>query len=148
MKFRSRNKDTVRLASTVGDVVLIGEDMVEVPEHMEGDAYSKGCISEEMVNTIKDEMDDKTNPPVVDPPVVGTPVDLSFAVETEVGAENAKIKEEIDKMIDEPEDSFFTSQGFPNLSVLSGKCGFTVPKVRMTPVWEFIQAERDAKEGE
>lgn len=145
MKFRSRNKDIIRLASTIGHVCLIGEEWSEVPEHMESEAYSKGCISEEMYETIKDTID-KEEGNVTDIPV-GDGDTLDFSPATDEGVRNVTIKEAIDKMIDEPKPSDFTARGMPNLSVLSERCGFPVPKVFMEPVWDFIQKERDAEEG-
>ena len=143
MKFRSRNEDVVRLASTIGHVCLIGKEWTEVPDHMEGDAYSKGCISEEMFDTIK-----KTLANEVSEEITGEGVGLELGEETEEGVRNLTIKKVIDKMIDEPKPSDFTARGFPNLAVLSERCEFPVPKKIMEPIWEFIQAERDAGDKE
>lgn len=139
MKFRSRNKEIVRLASTIGHVCRIGEEWTEVPDHMEGDAYSKGCISEEMFETIKNTLEEENG-------ITSEPVLLELGPETEDGARNDIIKAEIDKMIDDPKPSDFTARGMPNLAVLSERCGFTVPKVHMEPVWDFIQVERDKED--
>ena len=57
MRFRSRsNSEVARLASTSGHIILVGQEFVEVPEHMEADAYSNGCVSEEIYNSIKADM--------------------------------------------------------------------------------------------
>lgn len=142
MKFRSRSKDEVtRLASTTGHVCLIGQEWAEVPEHMEGDAYSKGCISEEMFETIKDTLAKEAAEGGK-----GETADLDLDKETKEGARNATIKTAIDKMIDDPKPSDFTARGLPNLAVLSERCKFPVPKVVMEPIWEYIQAERDKEE--
>ena len=143
MKFRSRNKDVVRLASTMGHVCLIGQEWVEVPDHMEGDAYSKGCISEEMYDTIKETIDKEEEQETIP---AGDGDTLDFSPATDEGVRNATIKEAIDKIIDEPEPSDFTARGLPNLAVLSERCKFPVPKVVMEPVWDYVQKERDAKE--
>lgn len=49
MKFRSRSDSEVaRLASTTGHIILVGQEFVEVPQHMESEAYANGCVSEEL----------------------------------------------------------------------------------------------------
>ena len=72
---------------------------------------------------------------------------VNLGKDTDEGTRNARIKAEIDKMINDPQPSDFTARGMPNLAVLSERCEFPVPKVVMEPVWELVQKERDAKEG-
>lgn len=148
MKFRSRNNtDTIRLASTSGHICLIGQEFVDVPEHMEADAYANGCVSEELYNSIKADLakgalagDGGADAKVILPggATMPTTVDRSLAIRTQ-----------IDAMLSGNEDGSFTAAGLPNLKILSSKCGFQVSKEEMEPVWAQIVAEKDqAGKGE
>jgi len=131
MKFRSRNKKPTRIASTTGHVVLVDQEWIDVPEHMEGDAYAAGCISEEMYDTIKN----------LDAPE-GNKVNI-----LELGERMGTVKNAINEMIEDDGDNF-TKAGLPNLSILSARCGFTVPKKEMIEAWAEVAAERDEVEGD
>jgi len=177
MRFRSKNRKNIRLASTTGHVILVGEEWVTVPEHMEGDAYANGCISEEMFNTIASMQSpegqnvphnpanpanegDKSIDPASsfnegdegldnDPPT--SDEDSKPVVsdhEQAIIAQKLTIRAMINKMVDNPSVSDFTERGTPNLKVLSDRCEFTVTKAAMEPIWTDIQAERDKEEGE
>ncbi len=140
MKFRSKNADPIRIPSTSGHIVIVGQEWVAVPDHMIGDAYAAGCISEEMYETIKNlDAPAEKNPE-------GNEGDGKVNI-VELGERLGKINAAINEMIDSPEGSF-TNAGLPNLNKLSEKCGFTVTKAEMLPLWEEISAERDAQEGD
>lgn len=47
MKFRSRNGDTKRIATTDGHCAIVTEEWRELPEHLHEAAYAAGCMSDE-----------------------------------------------------------------------------------------------------
>ena len=127
MKFRSRTAGKVqRLASITGHIILIGDDFVEVPEHMEADAYAQGCVSEALYNSIKSEMEQTT---------------AQQALASNSDDRLTIIKTAIHSMMDSSEEGLFTAQGLPNLKILSARCGFTVSREEVLPVWEEIASE-------
>ena len=160
MRFRSKNKKDIRIASTTGHVILVGQEWVTVPEHMERDAYASGCISEEMYETMLnmnapedsdqgEELPHDPANPDKDRDATAKVVDPApkSAHETMLESQALTVKAMINKMVDEPQVCDFTERGTPNLKVLSDKCEFTVSKAVMEPIWEEIQKERDNEEG-
>ena len=126
MKFRSRTtSETVRIASTSGHIVLVGNDFVEVPDHMVADAYAAGCISEDMYLSIKDELQKQAEADAkIDRPAV--------------------VDEKMQQMLDSEDKSYFTKEGLPNKKVLNTLCGFTVSNDEFEKVWQKIVTARDA----
>jgi hypothetical protein len=141
MRFISRNKDeVVRIASTSGHIVLVGGEFTEVPEHMERDAYALGCVSEELYNSIKSDMEK----------------DAAAAKNSLLGGGNPPgsadrspvVIATIKTMLESSEDGYFTKAGLPNLKVLEKLCGFTVSKDDMETAWGVVSAETSLPGGE
>ena len=146
MRFRSRsNNEASRLASTSGHIILVGQEFVEVPQHMEADAYSNGCVSEEIYNSIKADMAKGAERAAME----------MLAGATGGGAQQVSViklpsgdiiredrpavdRQAIQGMLDGGEDGAFTAAGLPNLKVLSGKCGFQVAKDEMGAAWKVV----------
>lgn len=131
MKFRSRSDNkTIRLASTSGDILLIGSEFVEVPLHMEAEAYASGCVSEELYNSIKSDMEK----------------DAAAKTALTGGSLTAEQKHEaiklaIGAMLDSHENGNFTAAGIPNLKVLVRQTGFQVSKEEMDAAWAEVSAK-------
>ena len=144
MKFRSRSNDeVVRLASTSGHICLIGQEFVEVPEHMISEAYASGCVSEDIYNSIKADLakdalkGDANGAAKVTLPGGSNPPNTPPAVD-----KPAVIRSQVDAMLAGNEEGAFTAAGLPNLKALSSKCGFQVTKEDLEPVWAAIVAEK------
>lgn len=130
MKFRSRKTGAVqRLASTSGHILLVGDEFVEVPEHMEAEAYANGCISEELYNSIKSDME-------ADATAQSALVGGELSAEQKAEA----IKAAITAMLDSAEEGAFTAAGLPNLKVLSKATGFSVSKEDMEAAWAEVSS--------
>lgn len=138
MRFRSRsNSEVARLASTSGHIILVGQEFVEVPQHMEAEAYSNGCVSEEIYNSIKADMAKgalATGESGEAKPASG----IKLPSDTGQSDRPAVIRQAIQGMLDGGEEGAFTAAGLPNLKVLSGKCGFQVAKDEMEAAWKVV----------
>ena len=135
MKFRSRSDSEVaRLASTTGHIILVGQEFVEVPQHMESEAYANGCVSEELYNSIKAD--------IAKGALTGGATPAGITLPAGAGQDDrlTVIRQAIQGMLDGGEEGAFTAAGLPNLKVLSGKCGFQVAKDEMEAAWGEISA--------
>ena len=131
MKFRSRRDgEVIRIASTSGHICLVGSEFVEVPDHMEPDAYAAGCVSEALYNSIKADMEK-------DAAAKAALVGGALTDEQKKIA----IKRAIQEMLDGNEDGSFTTAGLPNMKVLVKKTGFPVSKEEMEAIWETIAVQ-------
>ena len=131
MKFRSRRDgEVIRIASTSGHICLVGSEFVEVPDHMEADAYAAGCVSEALYNSIKADMEK-------DAAAKAALVGGGLTDEQKKIA----IKRAIQEMLDGNEDGSFTTAGLPNMKVLVKKTGFPVSKEEMEAIWETIAVQ-------
>lgn len=130
MKFRSRSDEQViRLASTSGHIVLVGKEFVEVPEHMESQAYAEGCVSEALYKSIRADIEK----------------DAAAQVALAGGALTAEQKHEAIKtaivaMLDGKDEGSFTTAGLPNMKVLAKQCGFQLTKDEMEAAWAEVSA--------
>ena len=148
MRFRSRsNNEVARLASTSGHIILVGEEFVEVPQHMEADAYANGCVSEEIYNSIKADMAKSAEQAATEmlAGAIGSGAQQVSAIKLPSGEiihedRSAVVRRAIQGMLDGGEEGAFTAAGLPNLKVLSGKCGFQVAKDEMEAAWGEISA--------
>ena len=133
MKFRSRRDgEVIRIASTSGHIVLVGDEFVEVPEHMEPDAYAAGCVSEALYNSIKADMEKDAAAKIA---LVGgamTPEQKHAAIKVAIGA-----------MLDGEDEGSFTAAGLPNMKVLAKTTGFAVTKEEMEAAWAEVSAEKE-----
>ena len=146
MRFRSRsNSEVARLASTSGHIILVGQEFVEVPQHMEAEAYANGCVSEEIYNSIKADMAKGAEQAAMEmlagatgggaQQVSGIKLPSGDIVRED---RPAVVRQAIQAMLDGGEEGAFTAAGLPNLKVLSGKCGFQVSKDEMEVAWGEI----------
>ena len=134
MKFRSRRDgEVIRIASTSGHICLVGSEFVEVPDHMEPDAYAAGCVSEALYNSIKADMEKDADAKAA---LVGGAL-------TEE-QRSAAIKLAIEAMLDGKEEGSFTTAGLPNMKVLVKQTGFPVSKEEMEAVWATIASNTGA----
>ena len=134
MKFRSRRDgEVIRIASTSGHICLVGSEFVEVPDHMESDAYAAGCVSEALYNSIKADMEKDAAAKAA---LVGgglTPEQKHEAIKLAIGA-----------MLDSKDDGSFTKDGLPNMKVLAKQTGFAVSKDEMEAAWAEVAAQADS----
>jgi hypothetical protein len=137
MRFIARKKgEVVRIASTSGHIVLIGNEFTEVPEHMEKDAYANGCVSEELYNSIRTDMEKES-----------AATKSLAGGSAHPGDQAPVVIEKIKVMLNSTEEGYFTKAGLPNLKVLEKLCGFTVSRELMEASWEIVSAET-SPEGE
>ena len=137
MKFRSRRDgEVIRIASTSGHICLVGSEFVEVPDHMEPDAYAAGCVSEALYNSIKADMEKDA----------AAKAALVGGALTEDQKHEA-IKVAIGAMLDSKDESSFTKEGLPNMKALVKQTGFTVSKEEMEKAWSEIAAQAGSSEG-
>ena len=137
MKFRSRrDNEVIRIASTSGHICLVGSEFVEVPDHMESDAYAAGCVSEALYNSIKADMEKDA----------AAKAALVGGALTEDQKHEA-IKVAIGAMLDSKDESSFTKEGLPNMKALVKQTGFTVSKEEMEKAWSEIAAQAGSSEG-
>lgn len=130
MKFRSRSDEQViRLASTSGHIVLVGKEFVEVPEHMESQAYAEGCVSEALYNSIRADMEKDA---AAQAALVGGGLTEELKHEA--------IKAAIVAMLDGKDEGSFTTAGLPNMKALAKQCGFQVTKDEMEAAWAEVSA--------
>lgn len=130
MKFRSRSDEQViRLASTSGHIVLVGKEFVEVPEHMESQAYAEGCVSEALYKSIRADMEK-------DAAAQAALVGGALTAEQKHQA----IKAAIGAMLDGKDEGSFTTAGLPNMNVLAKQCGFQLTKDEMEAAWAEVSA--------
>lgn len=128
MKFRSRSDEQViRLASTSGHIVLVGKDFVEVPEHMESQAYAEGCVSEALYKSIRADMEKDA----------AAQIALAGGALTDEQKHEA-IKAAIVAMLDGKDEGSFTTAGLPNMKVLAKQCGFQLTKDEMEAAWAEV----------
>lgn len=135
MKFRSRRDDEViRIASTSGHICLVGNEFVEVPEHMEADAYSAGCVSEALYNSIRADMEKDAKAQAA---LIGGGLTAEQKHEA--------IKVAIGSMLDSNDEGSFTKDGLPNMKVLAKQTGFALSKEEMEAAWAEVS---EIKAGE
>jgi hypothetical protein len=138
MRFISRNKEAVvRIASTSGHIVLIGNEFVDVPEHMEAEAYANGCVSEELYKSIRADIEKDAGAKQA---LVGggTPAEAD---------RSPVIEQVMNDMLASTDEGYFTKAGLPNLKVLEKLCGFTVSRDEMETCWGKVsQKLADNKE--
>ena len=136
MKFRSRRDgEVIRIASTSGHICLVGSEFVEVPDHMEPDAYAAGCVSEALYNSIKADMEKDA----------AAKTALTGGALTPAQKHEA-IKLAIQSMLDGNEDGNFTTAGLPNMKVLVKQTGFPLTKDEMEAAWNEIVAAQQGGE--
>lgn len=120
-KFRSRNDETVRLASTSGHILLIGSEWVKLatPEQ-QSMAYAAGCISEDML--VNKEVEKAVDTGLID--------QLKITADTK-----EKIREAIQVAIDNNKLDAFTVSGRPKIKYMREYIGGSVPNHLLDEVW-------------
>jgi hypothetical protein len=142
MKFIARTKgEVIRLASTSGHIVLVGDEFTEVPKHMESEAFAKGCVSEELYNSIRADLE-------ADAKKASAAISLNGGGTPDGADRSPIIIAKINEMMDSTEDGYFTEAGLPNLRVLGSLCGFRVSKEEMEEAWFAITNSSAPTEGE
>lgn len=121
MRYKSMSEKKIRIASTSGHIIMVGEEFKEVPEHMEPDARAAGCIAEDVFNKLTSAEN------VAEPLTADERIDLIVLSIKEMAADN-------------PEGNF-TKNGSPNRKILNAKCGFTVTAEEFDVCWSTVKEE-------
>ena len=138
MRFIARTKgEVIRIASTSGHIVLIGDEFTEVPEHMESEAFSKGCVSEALYNSIREDMK-------ADAQKQAALVALTGGGSPEGADRSPVVIAKINEMMDSTDEGYFTKAGLPNLKILETLCGFRVSREEMEAAWAEVAAQADS----
>ncbi len=124
MRYIKMGGDRVRVASTSGHIVFIGDKFVDIPKHMEPEARSLGCVSEESYNQIKAGLREEPKP-------------LTYEQRIQIVMSGIKMLAETDS----PENSNFTSEGLPNKTKLYLITGFRPTPEEFDEAWGNIQKE-------
>lgn len=117
MKIRSASGKDIRLSSTAGHIAIIGSEFKDIPTCLEADAIANGCITEGMYSKLREE----------------------FAGNIPDSSRPAIISGNISDMIATGDPADFTQGGLPDLRKLTARCGFTVSREAMVPVWETLK---------
>jgi hypothetical protein len=133
-KFRSISGVPVRVALTTGHTAIIpATEWKSLHPMFHADAYSRGCISEDQMDNLKDAIADvdkkgmngdfgEDNKPRID-----APMDISERFQPIVqGCKELIAMNNPDK---------FTGQGNPRIDALSEICGFEVTSEERTQAW-------------
>lgn len=124
----------VRITSTSGHIVLVGEDFVEVPEHMEPDALANGCISEDGYERLREEIKKELLKGNTPPP---GPEALTGEQRME------KIISSMNEMLNSSNTNYFTAAGLPNKKELHSRCGFTTTEEEFTAAWAEVSKTKE-----
>ena len=114
MKFRSTTEEDVHIALTSGHTAVVGVEPTELAKMFHKEAIARGCLPEGVD---------------ADEPVAAAGVAFN-RVEAITKAMNA--------MLDGGEEGDFTKAGKPDLSKLSARVGFNVPRVEADQIWEVV----------
>lgn len=125
MKFR--HPTGTRIASTNGQVVLVGPDWRPLHVDLHREALAKGCECDQ--RTIR------TSDPVA-------PTGSESAVNPL--NEEALIRKALIVMVQRNEEDDFTGSGTPNLNTLTKEVGFKVDKQTALAVWHQLEEEAKA----
>ena len=137
-----------RIADTSGHVVFIGQEPVNIMEHMEPEARKLGCISieenTELQTRIKDQHEEefKKKYGIVDEPEEKPSLDAGDLNEPDELEKRAKVKEIMESMLDSEDESYFTTHDKPRADIVEEKCGFPVDKALREEMWLLIKAEQ------
>ena len=112
MKFRSTTEEEVHIALTSGHTAVVGVEPTELAKMFHKEAIARGCLPEGVED---------------DEPVQAGGFDR---VDVITKAMNA--------MLDGGEEGDFTKAGKPDLSKLSARVGFNVPRVEADQIWEVV----------
>lgn len=132
---------TVRLASLSGHVILVGEEPVEIPSHMESEARSKGCRSEEEYEMLKQRIIEQSGGSNPQDDGQGSKTKGSSGDEDSEKLE--KVKAVMRQMVEAEKDEYFTAQDKPRANVVDELAGFEVAKEMREAAWESVLTEMD-----
>lgn len=125
MRFRSPTSTPVRVALTTGHVLLIGEELTEVPDFMVREAVANGAIPE------------------------GVSPEL-MQLKSEAGADAsiaARIREALQAMVKDRDSQEgpdeFTANGLPSVTAVSKRVGQKVSKEEVLAAWAELNGDGD-----
>jgi hypothetical protein len=124
-RFKSRSGKDVRIAQLSGHIAIVGGEYADLHERFHSDAYSQGCVSEDMQkNTVLDS---------VSPQQVEDLLSKS--------ALDAAILAEFKRIVDENDQDAMTKSG-PDARLLSTVVGQRISTQKRNAMWhKFQQAE-------
>lgn len=112
MKFRSTTEEEVHIALTSGHTAVVGVEPTELAKMFHKEAISRGCLPEG--------------------------VDIDEPVEAAGFNRVDVITKAMNAMLDGGDEGDFTKAGKPDLSKLSARVGFNVPRVEADQIWEVV----------
>lgn len=122
-RFKSMTGEEVRLAQVTGHITIIGTEWTDVHPRFFSDAYSAGCISEDMVKSAASDS--------LDPRVVNTM--------NNVALQKNEVESAIIKLVKENNLESFDMKGKPKSQVLTQMVNFRVSNAMRDEVWYRVQ---------
>lgn len=124
-RFKSTSGNQVRIALLSGHVALVETTWTELHQRFWTDAYSQGCISEDMVKN--------TSTSDVDPKVLNTLNNIAL--------QKSEISDAIRKLVRDNVLESFDTNGKPKATKLTSMVGFRVTNSLRDEVWYKVQQE-------
>ena len=148
------NGEKVRIASTSGHVVFIGEEPVDILPHMEAEAKAQGCMPYSMYQALEEklkrQMEERMTGAMAPAGEKAEGEVKANAGDPEPGAEGKlnleedqklkKVVEAIELMLDADNDDYFTGNGLPRAAAVNELAGFEVSKELREKAWEIVKA--------
>lgn len=122
-RFKATGTNPVRLATLDGHVSWVGTEWTDLHERHHSEAYSAGCISEDMIKN--------TASKGIDPSVVNTMNNIAL--------QKNEVETAIRKLVEDNDLESFDSKGKPKSTVLSQMVGFRVTNSIRDEVWHRVQ---------
>lgn len=147
----------VRLTSLDGNIIIIGEDLRDIPEQFILDARAAGCLTEDELATLKARLLEAGEGQTFGAPVTGTLIDFpgvglvttptlpgdstnngfTQAPGTTVVTDRAtQIKDAVAELINVGNAADFTSAGVPKVEILQEKLGFNITAAERDTAFE------------
>lgn len=129
MKFKSLTNEPVRISMISGHITIVGTEFAELHERFHKDAYSLGCISEDMLKSAAAE---------------AIPAKMAETlVRTHTKAQ--RIAETIGNWVEDNKlSNFSNSTGKPNANLLSDALGESVSSAERDEAWYKYEEGKEA----
>ena len=127
-RFKTNDGSKVRIAQLSGHVAWVGASYEELHERFHSDAYSLGCVSEDMQkNTVLDSV----SPKQVDELLERSAIDNAIIAEFK-------------RIVDENDQDAMSNSG-PDAAKLSKKIGHRISSQKRNGMWHKFQQEQEAE---
>jgi len=126
LKFRSRNGEPVRVILTSGQCAIVGNEWCEIPETLHLEAYSLGCVSDNM--EVTQEVQKAEDAGVLD----------KLQEDAKL---KAQVRSAIEKAVSDNNLRAFTNSGNPVAKYITDSVGHTVDKHIRDAVWNEMLEE-------